>query len=172
MKITTADNAEWEIRPLDPQTDSDEICRIYSWYVDNSTATFETVAPSSEAMELRLRDIVANYPAFVCVEAGRIVGYCYAHLWKSFSAYSQTLETTVYLRPGHNGRGVGKVLMERLTEACRVQGFKSLIACITAENEASCRFHERLGFSRVSHFKEVGYKFNRFLSVVDYQLQL
>ena len=87
MKTTTADNAEWEIRPLDPQTDSDEICRIYAWYVNNSTATFETVAPSSEAMELRLRDIVANYPAFVCVEDGRIVGYCYAHLWKSFSAY-------------------------------------------------------------------------------------
>ncbi|MDE6403235.1 MAG: GNAT family N-acetyltransferase, partial [Muribaculaceae bacterium] len=68
--------------------------------------------------------------------------------------------------------GIGRELMKELIAECRRRGFHSLIACITAENTVSCAFHERLGFVRVSHFKEVGYKSGRKLDVVDYQLIL
>ena len=70
------------------------------------------------------------------------------------------------------GHGIGQVLMDHLIKECRERGYMSLIACITAENEGSRRFHERLGFSQVSDFKRVGYKFGRYLDVTDYQLQL
>lgn len=62
--------------------------------------------------------------------------------------------------------------MRRLIEDCRALGFHSLIACVTAENSTSVRFHERLGFSQVSRFVEVGLKFGRRLDVVDLQLIL
>ena len=160
------------IRPIDPIKDANEIADIYTWYVDHSTATFELRAPTSEEMASRLQSIAMKYPAFVCEEEGQIAGYCYAHLWKAFAAYSQTLETTIYLRPGTEGKGIGRVLMEHLIAACREQGVSSLIACITAENEGSRRFHESLGFRQVSDFKAVGRKFGRDLSVTDYQLML
>ena len=160
------------IRPIDPIKDANEIADIYAWYVDHSTATFELRAPTSEDMASRLQSIALKYPAFVCEEEGLIAGYCYAHLWKAFAAYSQTLETTIYLRPGTEGKGIGRVRMERLIAACREQGISSLIACITAENEGSRRFHESLGFRQVSDFKAVGRKFGRDLSVTDYQLML
>ena len=161
-----------EIRPLEPHKDAPEIAEIYKWYVENATATFETVPPTPEVMEERLHAIASDYPCYVCEESGRVVGYCYVHLWKTFAAYSHTLETTIYLRPGMEGHGIGLTLMEHLVRECRERGFVSLIACITAENDGSRRFHERLGFSQVSDFKRVGYKFGRYLDVTDYQLQL
>ena len=48
----------------------------------------------------------------------------------------------------------------------------ALIACITANNHASCRLHEALGFKKVSHFERVGYKLGQYLDVVDYELLL
>ena len=62
--------------------------------------------------------------------------------------------------------------MNKLIETCRQAECHSLIACITEGNEASCRLHEVLGFTQVSRFKEVGFKFGKTLGIVDYQLIL
>ena len=88
------------------------------------------------------------------------------------AAYRYTLETTVYLSPDYLGRGIGKRLMRELIEACRRNGYRALIACITAGNEASIALHTGLGFKQVSHFEQVGRKFGRWLDVVDYELLL
>ena len=158
-----------EIRKVDPARDAREITEIYRWYVENTTATFELVPLSEEEMLLRIEDIASGFPYYVWEEGGNILGYCYAHRWKSFPAYDITLETTIYLRPEAKGRGIGHLLMKRLIDECRVAGYISLIACITAENTESCRFHESLGFLPVSRFRNVGKKFGRLLDVADYQ---
>lgn len=160
------------IRPVDLSKDVADITRIYEWYVRNTTVTFEMNPLSEDEMSDRIRSISSAYPYFVWEEDGRVSGYCYVHLWKSFPAYNITLETTIYLDPEVKGRGIGSKLMDKLIDECRRRGFVSLIACITAENEESCRFHEKLGFVKVSDFKKVGRKFNRLLDVVDYQLLL
>lgn len=149
-----------------------EMTEIYNWYVLNSTATFDMEATSKEAMKMRIADFATEYPVFVWLENGRVSGYCYAHPWKTKPAYRQTLETTIYLRPESKNRGIGTALMKSLIAECRQRGFVTLIACITAENQESCRFHERLGFERASYFRNVGSKFGRPLDVTDYQLLL
>lgn len=101
-----------------------------------------------------------------------MAGYCYAHPWKERAAYSNTLETTIYLHPDFKGRGTGTALMDRLVADCRRMGFKALIACITGENEASIAFHRKLGFEQASLFRSVGYKHGRWLDVVDMELLL
>lgn len=160
------------IRTVDPDKDVADIARIYRGYVENSVATFELDPLSESGMLSRIRGVVPDYPYFVWEEEGKVAGYCYAHPWKSYPAYRVTLETTVYIDPEAKGKGGGTRLMRRLIEECRRRGFISLIACITAENEESCRFHEKLGFEKVSSFRKVGKKFNRLLDVVDYQLAL
>ena len=160
------------IRKADPATDAEAICDIYKGYVENTTITFETVAPDVEEMRKRIDEIGERFPYLVSVENGKVEGYCYAHPWKERAAYYPTWETTVYLNPAAKGKGAGKKLMLKLIDECRERGARSLIACITAENETSCNFHERLGFQRVSLFKEVGKKFGRFLDVADYQFML
>lgn len=162
-----------EIRFVDAERDADEITEINAWFVRNSTAIFDTEPPTVEEMRGRIERFVREgFPYLVYIKEGRLEGYCYAHPWKEKRAYYPTWETTIYLREGSRGKGVGRRLMERLEGECWKRGCRSLIACITAENEGSCRFHEGLGFERVSYFKEVGEKFGRMLDVTDYQKRL
>ena len=159
------------IREATPR-DARAIVEIYNEYIERGVETFETEPLSEEEMRARVVAIAADYPYLVYEEGGEVIGYCYAHAWKERAAYRYTLETTVYLAPRHRGRGIGRALMERLIEACRDEGYHALVACITVPNEASIALHERLGFRRVSLFREVGRKFDRWLDVADYELIL
>ena len=160
-----------KIRPVTPQ-DAAAIAAIYNEYVLKTDISFETEALSAEEMRGRILDISADFPNLVFEEEGRVLGYCYAHAWKERAAYSRTLETTIYLAPEAQGRGIGTRLMGRLIEACREGGFHALVACITGGNEPSIALHRRLGFRQVSCFPQVGRKFGRWLDVVDLQLML
>lgn len=154
-------------------SDAESIAMIYSHYVKDTAVSFETAPPCTEVMAERIRDISATYPYFVAEDdKGEIVGYCYAHPWKERAAYSLTWETTIYLSPKSTGEHIGQTLMHKLISACRTRGCHALIACITAENSGSVAFHSSLGFREVSLFKEVGFKFGRYLDVIDMELLL
>ncbi len=147
--------------------DSAAITAIYNHYIQETTVTFETEPISVEEMQSRIAEISARFPYFVCEQEGRIVGYCYAHLWKQRAAYARTLETTVYLDKDVLHRGLGSLMVRHLMALCQEQDYHALIACITEGNEASIRMHARLGFRQVSAYREVGFKFGRWLGVVD-----
>ncbi|MDE7459997.1 MAG: GNAT family N-acetyltransferase [Paramuribaculum sp.] len=151
-----------------------EVAAIYNHHVRETTVSFETADVTPAEMSARLEAIASGYPCIVCVDeaTGRLAGYAYAHKWKEKAAYDTTAETTVYVAEGFHRSGVGLMLMERLIADCREAGLHVLIACITADNEASCRFHEKLGFEKVSEFRQVGRKFDRWLDVADYELIL
>ena len=150
--------------------DAERIASIYNKYVSTTTITFETEPVSAEEMRGRINSISSAFPYFVYEYDGVVLGYCYAHLWKEREAYSKTLETTVYLTPESCHKGIGNLLMCRLIDECRSRGYHALIACITADNLSSLRFHQRLGFRQVSRFPKVGRKFNRWLDVIDLEL--
>ena len=159
------------IRPL-LLTDTEQILDIYRYYVEQTTISFELVPPTLEDMRQRLALFLEQGSCWVYEAEGRVVGYCYSHPWKERAAYHLTQETTIYLAPQWQGRGIGRQLMIHLIEACRQKGYCALIACITADNNASCRLHETLGFKKVSHFERVGHKLGQCLDVVDYELLL
>ncbi|MCM1522533.1 MAG: GNAT family N-acetyltransferase [Muribaculaceae bacterium] len=159
------------IRPA-TVADASSIADIYAPYVEETVISFETEAPSAEEMARRIAEISSHGPYIVWEQDGAILGYAYAHPWKERTAYCHTLETTVYLHPDAYGRGIGVALMRRLIDDCRERGFHVLVACITSENTRSIRFHESLGFVKASHFRQVGYKKDRWLDVVDLQLLL
>ena len=157
-----------EVRP----DDAAQIAEIYNRYILETTISFETQPLSAEDMRIRIEEISSYFPYFVAENNGKLTGYCYAHPWKERAAYCKTLETTIYLASEAKGKGLGTRLIDRLIDECRNRGYHVLIACITAENEESCQFHERLGFKKVSHFEQVGQKFGRWLDVADYELIL
>lgn len=150
--------------------DAREIAEIYNHYVRETTVTFVMEPISTEEMAANIKAICKEGPYFVMDDGERVIGFCYAHKWKSKAAYDKTFEVTIYLRPGFEGKGRGQLLMETLIRESRKRGVHALISCITQENDGSCRFHERLGFEKVSHFREVGRKFGRWLDVMDYEL--
>lgn len=150
--------------------DISQITDIYNHYIAETTVTFEEKTVSQNEMKIRAEQISSKYPYLVAVDNDKVIGYAYVHQWKEKSAYSTTAESTIYLAPGYENKGIGSKLMRELIQKCKDIGIHSLIACITAENTSSCRFHEKLGFNQTSYFKEVGLKFNRLLDIADYQL--
>jgi phosphinothricin acetyltransferase len=86
--------------------------------------------------------------------------------------YRFTVENTVQVREDHFGTGVGRVLMRALIKEAKGRGKHSMIAAVDGANEASIRFHERLGFVEVARLPEVGAKFDRWLDVVFLELRL
>ena len=154
------------------QRDVKRITEIYNDYIINTTISFEVKPLTEDEMCNRIESVLAHGPFLVWEEDGEIAGYCYAHPWKERAAYHNTLETTVYLDPQYFRKGIGSKLMEQLINHCRADDKKVLIACITANNEASIKMHEGLGFKQVSYFSQVGEKFGQSLDVIDMQLTL
>lgn len=155
--------------------DAVRLAEIYNPYVTDTTISFEVEPLSAALMWERVQWIRGMGLPFLVSEDARgvVSGFCYAHPWKERPAYGRTLETTIYLAPEAQGQGTGRRLMDELLKRCRATGrYRSVIACITADNEASRRFHRSLGFEQVSEFKGVGLKFGQLLDVVDLQLLL
>jgi phosphinothricin acetyltransferase len=152
--------------------DAEAIAGIYNYYVEKTIITFETEPVSPAAMRERVTAILAGYPCFVYEAEGRVVAYCYASLWKQRRAYRQTVESTVYVDPASRNKGIGRVMMRRLIEALRQTSAHAVVACISIPNPESIRLHERLGFEKASHFREVGRKLDTWVDVGDWELLL
>ena len=67
------------------------------------------------------------------------------------------------------GRAAGE---EELLAGLRARGIHSAFGVIALPNEASVALHERLGFVKVAHLREVGFKFVRWIDVGYWQLSL
>jgi phosphinothricin acetyltransferase len=117
----------------------------------------------------------AGEAVLVAEDDGVVVGWADYHEFRPndrWPGYRFTVENTVHVRESHQGSGVGRALVLELIERARAHGRHRLIAAVTAENEASVRFHERLGFREVGRLGEVGSKLGRWLDVVFLQLDL
>ena len=62
--------------------------------------------------------------------------------------------------------------MRDLIERAVQLGLRSIVAGIDAEQAASMAIHQKFGFHEVARFRQVGYKFDRWLDVVFMQLML
>jgi phosphinothricin acetyltransferase len=82
------------------------------------------------------------------------------------------VENSVYVSADQRGKGIARLLMTPLIDAARTQNYHAIIASIDATNEASLRLHRSFGFEEVACFREVGYKFGRWLDLKFLELLL
>ena len=158
-----------DIRPV-KLADSEQITEIYNFYVLNTHHTFETEPVSSEEMRERIREIVKNYPYFVTEENGEILAYTYAAQYKSRCAYKSSIEVSIYVKNGIRGKGFGTKLYQKLFGELEKTDVHAIIAGIALPNDASVRLHEKFGFEKVAHFREVGFKFYKWIDVGYWEL--
>ena len=156
-----------QIRPA-TRADLPGILEIYNDAVLTTTATYDyeprTLEHRTQWFEERQRD---NYPMFVAVDnAGRVIGWSALNPFHARMGYRFTSENSVYVAADMRGKGVGKLLLAPLIEGAKARGLHAIIAVIDADNEASIRLHAAFGFEKVGHFKQTGFKFNRWLDVV------
>jgi phosphinothricin acetyltransferase len=155
-----------DVKPLD----AEHIAKIYNYYIENTAVTFDENPVTAEKIRQKIENIRSKaYPYLACDEDHQLAGYAYINTWRPHSAYSITLETSIYIAPQHTGKGLGAKLYEALIEKSRERSIHSLIAVISLPNDPSRRLHEKFGFRPTGIFKAAGIKFNRLIDVEFWQ---
>jgi phosphinothricin acetyltransferase len=154
--------------------DAAQIARIYGIHVSEGAGSFEEVAPTSEEISRRMKNVNVHGLPWKAAEArGGVVGYCYASPYHSRSAYKFTVQSSVYVDGQWQGRGIGLALLNAVIASCKQLGYCQLMAAVgDSHNEAALRLHARAGFRTIGHAVRVGVKFGRWTDVVYLQRAL
>lgn len=149
------------------------ILAIYNDVIATSTAVYSDtpVTLDDRAAWWRAR-VGQGYPVLVAADATGVVGFASFADFRAWPGYRFTVEHSVHVREDRRGTGVGASLMTPLLARAAALGKHVMIAGVDADNAPSLRFHERLGFIRVAHFHQVGFKFGRWLDLVFLQRYL
>jgi phosphinothricin acetyltransferase len=159
------------IRACQP-SDSSQVCVIYNHYVRETVVTFEEEPVADGEMARRISEVTERLPWLVWDQGGAIAGYAYAAPWKPRSAYRFSVESTVYVSPGFTHRGIGTQLYQALMADLRGRSVHSILGGIALPNPASIALHAKMGFSKIGEFREIGYKFGRWVDVGYWELVL
>ena len=163
----------FDIRPAVAH-DIDGLTEIYNDVIQSSTSVYasEPVSVSNRMAWFQQRNS-AGFPVLVADSNDRVIGFATFGEWRtSGRGYQFTVEHSVHVHREARGRGCGRSLMLALIQQAQQMGKHVMIGGVDADNSASLRFHERLGFYKVAHFRQVGFKFNRWLDLVFMQKDL
>jgi L-amino acid N-acyltransferase YncA len=149
--------------------DAEAICAIYNHYVTDTIVTFEEQPVRAADMRSRMAAVLEKLPWLVFECDGDLAGYAYASPWKTRIGYRFAVESSIYLAPAHTGRGFGAALYRALLDDLRARNIHCVIGGAALPNPASVALHEKLGFAKVAHFRENGFKFGRWIDVAYWQ---
>jgi phosphinothricin acetyltransferase len=195
IKMTSLPNG-YIIRDAE-EKDTQQIAEILKYYIRNTLATWaegEAEEPTAESMLAKYRDFrkpassshLAPYPWLVIINESEsdesesiheIIGFAYAGPFRARAGWRFTCEDSIYLRPGYERRGLGKVLLSTLITRCKSLGYRKMVAVISVDGSgkggkhacndglglASVTLHKSLGFVEAGLFTNAGEKFNRIM---------
>jgi phosphinothricin acetyltransferase len=157
--------------------DVDAMLAIYRQHIRRGVETGVDNGGMPEPDDLRQRrKNLSNpnhrLPHLVATWRGEIVGYAYAVLFRKRPAYRYTAKHSIYVHPEQLGRGVGRLLLQDLIDACAAAGFRQMIGYIDADNTASLAIHEKFGFTRVGLLPAVAYRYGRWADTIMVQCSI
>jgi L-amino acid N-acyltransferase YncA len=152
--------------------DAEAICEIYNHEVLSGAATFDLESRTVAQQRQWLTDRSGAHVVLVGEIDEEIVGFGALSRYKERAAYNTTVENSVYVAHGMQGRGIGLALIEALVGRAIDHGFHTVIARIGHESAGSIALHSKAGFVEIGREREVGRKFGRWLDVVTMQLML
>jgi len=170
----------YKIRTVEA-ADYSQLVEIYNYYIEHTTSSFAEAPITIKYFKQLIEEKAPKDIPFLVVEyenqssdsSKEIIAYAYATYWRERSAYRYSIESSVYVDKQYHGRGIGKMLYQSLLDQIKAsEKYHLVIAGITLPNEPSIGLHESLGFRKVAHFSEVGYKFKQWLDVGYWELKL
>jgi len=155
------------------ESDLAQILGIYNDAILNTTAVYD-YEPHTLNMRKHWFETKKDqgFPVFVAEENNEILGFSSIGPFRPWAGYKYSVENSIYVKDGMRGKGIGKLLMQPLIDTAKEMKLHTIIAGIDADNKLSIEFHKQFGFVEVAHFKEVGWKFERWLDLVFMQLIL
>ncbi len=85
-----------------------------------------------------------------------LVGWASLNVFNAREAYRFVADISVYVERGWRGRGVGRALLEKLTELGRAHGFHKLVLSAFPGNAGGMALYARSGFRTVGIYHEQG----------------
>jgi L-amino acid N-acyltransferase len=153
------------------ENDLPAILTIYNDVIVNTTAVYDY---EPHTLEMRTAwfntKMEQGFPVFVAEEDGKVLGLSSIGPFRAWAAYKYSVENSIYVAAEARGKGIGKLLMPPIIEIAKGLSMHTIIAGIDASNDASVQLHRHFGFEEVAHFKQVGYKFGRWLDLKFLQL--
>jgi L-amino acid N-acyltransferase len=156
-----------QVRPA-TRDDLPGIHAIYNHAVLHTTASYDYEPRPFDYRQAWFNEHEkSNLPVFVAAkEDGTVCGWSSLSRYHDRKGFQFTVENSVYVAAECRRQGIGSALMPPLIESARALKLRAIIAAIDAENASSIRLHERFGFETVGNFKQVGFKFDRWLDVI------
>lgn len=153
--------SDLSLRPMAPG-DAAAVLGIYQAALDGGDASFETAAPDWAAFDS------GRLPAhrWVAVAGGAVLGWVAVSRVSPRPVYAGVVEHSVYVDTAARGRGVGRMLLERLFSSTEAAGIWTIQSGIFPENEASLALHRRTGFRVIGTRERIGCHHGRWRDVV------
>lgn len=155
------------------ENDLPQLLEIYNEIIINTTAVYQY---NPQTLEMRKEWFATKqqqgFPVFVAEENNSVAGFSTFGPFRNWQAYKYSVENSIYVAANHRGKGISKLLMPPLIKAAKELDMHTIIAGIDATNQISIQLHKRFGFEEVANFKQVGYKFGRWLDLKFLQLIL
>jgi phosphinothricin acetyltransferase len=150
-------------------SDRDGIITIFNHYAATSYAAYPEMPVNDRFFEF-LREGTLAF--FVLAYKEQVVGFGLIKLLLPFPAFMKTGMLTYFLLPEFTGKGLGEILLERLTTDATEMGMTSLVANMASKNIPSIYFHLHNGFTEVGRLKNAGVKFGDSFDVLWMQKML
>jgi L-amino acid N-acyltransferase YncA len=141
------------IRPMEAG-DAGPVLAIYQAGLDGGQASFEVTAPAWEAFDAA--KLTAHRHVAADAGTGEVLGWAAVIAVSDRCVYAGVVEHSVYVHPGHRGRGIGAALLGALIESTEAAGIWTIQSGVFPENTASLRLHERAGFRVVGTRRRIG----------------
>ncbi|HCU0882715.1 TPA: N-acetyltransferase [Staphylococcus aureus] len=153
--------------------DLNAILAIYNDAIINTTAVYtykpQTIDERIAWFETKQRN---HEPIFVFEENGSVLGFATFGSFRPWPAYQYTIEHSIYVDASARGKGIASQLLQRLIVEAKAKGYRTLVAGIDASNEASIKLHQKFAFNHAGTLTNVGFKFNQWLDLAFYELDL
>ncbi|HDF0848393.1 TPA: N-acetyltransferase [Staphylococcus aureus] len=153
--------------------DLNAILAIYNDAIINTTAVYtyepQTIDERIAWFETKQRN---HEPIFVFEENGSVLGFATFGSFRPWPAYQYTIEHSIYVDASARGKGIASQLLQHLIVEAKAKGYRTLVAGIDASNEASIKLHQKFNFKHADTLTNVGYKFDYWLDLAFYELDL
>lgn len=151
--------------------DLEEIRAIYNEIIRNTTAVYHYDERTSEWMDTWFEDKqLFRFPLLVAKTNGVVSGFATYSQFRPWVGYQFSVEHSVHVHHAFRGQGISKLLLHALIAEARKDNLHCMVAGIDSDNAVSISLHKKFGFTEAGHFKQVGYKFDRWLDLTFMQL--
>ncbi|MCC9622771.1 bifunctional acetate--CoA ligase family protein/GNAT family N-acetyltransferase [Thalassospira sp. MA62] len=151
QELVLEDGTKYLLRPIKPEDEPDH-------YEFMSRLTIEDIhfrffgsvreLPHSEMARQTQLDYDRDMAFLAVVPEGPEKGKIHGIVQVSIDPNNEKAEYAVMVRSDIKGRGLGRVLMEKMIEYCRHKGVQTFIGQVLTDNRRMLTLCEKLGFSR------------------------